>query len=168
MKIIEVDEELYRYIASNTLHIGESASAILRRLLGLEHQDNSDSTVAVPQTAQSVSQPGGEPLDVDQQALAQQRGAVGRFLYILGELYRHHGQEFAVVLDVKGRDRQYFADSKEALLSSGSSTNPKLIPGSPFWVITNNNTEKKRAMVAEVLEHLHYAEQQARDIIQLI
>lgn len=27
MKTIEVDDELYRYIAAHTLHIGESASA---------------------------------------------------------------------------------------------------------------------------------------------
>ncbi|MCW9718011.1 replication initiation negative regulator SeqA [Avibacterium sp. 21-599] len=33
MKIIEVDEELYQYIASQTRSIGESASDILRRLL---------------------------------------------------------------------------------------------------------------------------------------
>ncbi|MCK3657378.1 replication initiation regulator SeqA [Pasteurellaceae bacterium Pebbles2] len=35
MKIIEVDEELYQYIASHTQSIGESASDILRRLLNL-------------------------------------------------------------------------------------------------------------------------------------
>lgn len=35
MKIIEVDEELYQYIASKTQSIGESASDILRRLLDL-------------------------------------------------------------------------------------------------------------------------------------
>ncbi len=33
MKTIEVDDELYRYIASQTRHIGESASDILRRML---------------------------------------------------------------------------------------------------------------------------------------
>ena len=33
MKTIEVDDELYRYIAAHTLHIGESASDILRRML---------------------------------------------------------------------------------------------------------------------------------------
>ena len=31
MKTIEVDDELYSYIASHTKHIGESASDILRR-----------------------------------------------------------------------------------------------------------------------------------------
>ena len=35
MKIIEVDEELYQYIAGNTQSIGESASDIVRRLLNL-------------------------------------------------------------------------------------------------------------------------------------
>lgn len=35
MKNIEIDEELYQYIATNTQFIGESASAILRRLLNL-------------------------------------------------------------------------------------------------------------------------------------
>lgn len=33
MKTIEVDDELYQYIASQTRHIGESASDILRRML---------------------------------------------------------------------------------------------------------------------------------------
>jgi len=35
MKFIEVEDDLYRYIASQTESIGESASAILRRLLEL-------------------------------------------------------------------------------------------------------------------------------------
>ena len=44
MKTIEVDEDLYRYIASQTRHIGESASDILRRLLTL-----------TPRSAESLS-----------------------------------------------------------------------------------------------------------------
>lgn len=38
MKTIDVDEELYRYIAGHTQHIGESASVILRRMLNLGPQ----------------------------------------------------------------------------------------------------------------------------------
>ncbi len=48
MKTIEVDEDLYRYIASQTQHIGESASDILRRLLNVDGQPVE--TVDVPQT----------------------------------------------------------------------------------------------------------------------
>lgn len=39
MKIIEVDEELYQYIASQTQSIGESASDILRRLLNFSNKN---------------------------------------------------------------------------------------------------------------------------------
>ncbi|OOR98801.1 replication initiation regulator SeqA [Canicola haemoglobinophilus] len=39
MKIIEVDEELYQYIASQTKSIGESASDILRRLLNFPYSN---------------------------------------------------------------------------------------------------------------------------------
>lgn len=38
MKHIEIDEELYQYIASQTQFIGESASSILRRLLLIEQE----------------------------------------------------------------------------------------------------------------------------------
>ncbi|MCF0232721.1 MAG: hypothetical protein HUJ63_10775, partial [Enterococcus sp.] len=48
MKIIEVDEELYQFIASQTQSIGESASDILRRLLNL-------STSSVSSTALDFS-----------------------------------------------------------------------------------------------------------------
>lgn len=43
MKIIEVDEELYQYIAGQTQSIGESASDILRRLLNLPFSNISQS-----------------------------------------------------------------------------------------------------------------------------
>ena len=46
MKTIEVDDQIYHYIASRTLHIGESASDILRRLLALP-QDNALGAVTV-------------------------------------------------------------------------------------------------------------------------
>ena len=39
MKKIDIDDELYQYIASNTQSIGESASTILRRLLNI-HDEN--------------------------------------------------------------------------------------------------------------------------------
>lgn len=39
MKLIEVDEELYRYIASHTQYIGESASEILRRMFSLTQKN---------------------------------------------------------------------------------------------------------------------------------
>lgn len=52
MKTIEVDEELYRYIASHTQHIGESASDILRRMLNFR----AGQVVAASETATTKAQ----------------------------------------------------------------------------------------------------------------
>jgi len=90
MKYIEVDEELYRFIAGKTERIGESASDILRRLLGL------DATAVEPKAPADISQPSMEQgyrpntlpeaestLDFDNlfssAAIEAQKGAVGRF-----------------------------------------------------------------------------------------
>ena len=76
--------------------------------------------------------------------LAAQRGAVGRFLLILAALHRVHQNAFSAVCQIRGRDRLYFATSESALAESGSSTKPRQIPDSPYWVITNSNTTRKK------------------------
>ncbi|TMP35799.1 replication initiation negative regulator SeqA [Pseudoalteromonas rubra] len=176
MKKIEIDDELYQYIASNTQSIGESASQILRRLLNLNSVvQNAQETV---QPAEAVVQPQGEaePAAVSNDAsgnvfdilnkeeLAMQKGVVGRFLFILAAFHRSHKADFHKVLEIKGRDRIYFSTSKAALLESGSSTNPKNIADSQYWVMTNSNTTRKKMMLHEVALILGYSAQQAETI----
>jgi negative modulator of initiation of replication len=160
MKSIEVDEELYQYIASNTKYIGESASAILRRLLVID-QATAVVNETVKKNAEKVATPSPKnskvektekavankktitaktPVATDEVAeavveqtfsmtscqsifdvinkeeLAMQRGAVGRFLLILSNLNRVHPNQFAAILDIRGRDRLYFANSESACL----------------------------------------------------
>ena len=47
MKQIDIDDELYQYIASNTQSIGESASTILRRLLNLSGEKIQSANVEI-------------------------------------------------------------------------------------------------------------------------
>ncbi|EGM69945.1 replication initiation negative regulator SeqA [Shewanella sp. HN-41] len=167
MKYIEVDEELYRHIASKTERIGESASDILRRLLGLsvntveqtEPQAISqpsleaaqpESQIVLPVQATLVSAADFNQL-VDEHRLSLQKGAVGRFLFLLESLYQQSQESFSQILLIQGRDRLYFARSREELLQASPSANPKEIGSSGFWVTTNNNTAKKRAILSEVL-----------------
>jgi len=197
MKKIDIDDELYQYIASNTQSIGESASTILRRLLNLsdgntvaettsehsEHSEQETSTVepVKDNTTDKTQQPEPEaekatPPKASSQAkgnvfnvlnkeeLAMQKGVVGRFLFILAALYRSHKNEFVNVLDIKGRDRVYFATSKEALLESGSSMNPKNITDTEYWVMTNSNTTRKKMMLHEVALCLGYSSDDAEKI----
>jgi len=204
MKNIEIDEELYQYIASNTQFIGESASSILRRLTGfpaaeiaLEHSiDNSGTTVEASisdaddiMDANVVAQVTDESLApiteskeatsvvpsiedvlnyINKEELAMQRGAVGRFLLILAALYRVHNESFSVVSEIRGRDRLYFATSKDELSASGSSTKPLQIPDSPFWVMTNSNTTRKKMMLTKASLALGYSDMDAEQIRDLL
>ncbi|WP_462158300.1 replication initiation negative regulator SeqA [Pseudoalteromonas sp. GB56] len=183
MKKIEIDDELYQYIASNTQSIGESASTILRRLLNLQSADASVSAPAKVDEPQPVQEESQESVPVlqeqskpvpqsqgfvfdilNKEELAMQKGVVGRFLFILAAFHRSHKNTFDSVLNIKGRDRRYFATSKEELQASGSSLNPKNIDDSPYWVMTNSNTTRKKMMLHEVALELGYSKEQAEII----
>ncbi|GAB3015638.1 Negative modulator of initiation of replication [Bowmanella dokdonensis] len=165
MKTLEIDEELYRYIAAQTQHIGESASDILRRLLFSDTQPS----VEVLNEFQEEAMPEGDIIAaLSTSDVANKGSAVERFIGILTALAVAHGQDFARVLELKGRNRTYFATSKEALLAAGSSTNPKALPETAYWVVTNNNTRKKAAMLQEVARVLGYNASQSQQLIQLL
>lgn len=191
MKYIEIDDELYAYIASQTKQIGESASDILRRLL-LGESESKGPAVAAEAHAESaptalsnvveeVSEPttlspaeveivadSGDLFDrVTATAIAEHGKIVDRFLFVLGALHRIHGPDFAKVEGIKGKNRLYFATSKAQLLESGSSTNPKNIPDSSFWVVTNNNTGKKLAMLKQTMVTLGYSDSDVEALIAL-
>ncbi|QBJ71919.1 replication initiation regulator SeqA [Pseudoalteromonas carrageenovora] len=196
MKQIDIDDELYQYIASNTQSIGESASTILRRLLNLSGEKIQTANVELNQnnqtaittntlpSAEQVAEQVAEPTKVkapdavtpvkqksanvfnilNKEELAMQKGVVGRFLFILSAFYRTHKTDFSAVLEIKGRDRVYFATSKEDLVNSGSSMNPKNITDSEYWVMTNSNTTRKKMMLHEVALCLGYSAEQAEKI----
>lgn len=170
MKTIEIDDELYHYIAGQTQQIGESASEILRRLLlpeaGAVQIATVDPTPPVTVTkATTTVAPSQKVFDIlSKQDLQAELSVVGRFLIILSALARAHKNQFAAVLEIKGRNRLYFGRKEADLLEAGSSTNPKQIPNSDFWVITNSNTTRKKMMLTEAALKLGYNQTEAEQI----
>lgn len=168
MKTIEIDDELYQYIAGQTQRIGESASDILRRLL------LGDRVAEVEPEVLAVAEPDVTAVSsnifdlINRQDLQAEQSVVGRFLFILSTLARAHKKQFANVLEIKGRNRLYFGHSAEQLSEAGSSTNPKQIPNTDFWVITNSNTTRKKMMLTETALKLGYSEQDAERIRDLL
>lgn len=232
MKSIEIDDDLYAFIASQTKHIGESASQILRRLLlpedgatinagkGNKSEATSEvqdaapapipETVEVPlanakvaadKKTQSEAKVPSQPkaaapkkvvpaskrapvaeASVEQavtkvhakkdivdvittDALSTFTKRVDQFLFVLSAAHKLNEEAFSAVETIKGKNRTYFATRKEALLENGSSTNPKAIPDSPYWVVSNNNTAKKVSMLEQVLRVLGYKPEVVETII---
>ena len=164
MKTIEIDDDLYRYIASHTQHIGESASEILRRMLQVTDQALAaiDPAQPVPESlpktkAVNEKKPSDRVRAVRELLLsdeyAEQKRAVNRFMLILTTLYQLDAEAFSqAAQSMQGRTRLYFAGDELTLLQSGNHTKPKHISGTPYWVITNTNTGRKCSMVEHIMQ----------------
>lgn len=128
MKTIEVDEELYRYIASHTQHIGESASDILRRMLKFTAGQpvRALPAASAPQSVElEKAAPAQRPRDrvramrelLLSDEYAEQNKAVNRFMLVLSTLY---------TLDAAG-----FAAATEALTGVPAPISPAI--SRPCW-----------------------------------
>ncbi|MCE9925998.1 replication initiation negative regulator SeqA [Aeromonas rivipollensis] len=158
MKTIELDDDLYFFIASQTRHIGESASDILRRLL--EQPVKAGATVPAAPVAQPQPLADAMGLEalLDSGELQKEEKSINRFMLVLSTLYRDNPESFTQATEIKGRKRVYFSQDPEALRASGSTTKPKQVPDTPFWVITNTNTSRKQNMVAQLMASMGYDE----------
>ncbi len=173
MKTIEVDDELYRYIASHTLHIGESASDILRRMLNF----SAGQQIAIPAAAVETPKepvvdqntPSKAPVERAKDKVramrelllsdeyAEQKKAVNRFMLVLSTLYGLDAGTFAEATEsLHGRTRVYFASDEQTLLANGNQTKPKQVPGTPYWVITNTNTGRKCSMIDHIMQSMQF------------
>ncbi|MFT2090669.1 Negative modulator of initiation of replication [Paraglaciecola sp. 2405UD69-4] len=176
MKSIQIDDDLYHFIASQTQDIGESASDILRRLVMPDVAKPSQSSVTKTDSPVVTQAPLPKPVagpcqadavfaELEGQQLTSIPKMVERWLLVLSVIHKHHQGLFSKVLGMSGRNRTYFATSKETLLETGSSTNPKNVPGSEYWVITNNNTVKKINMLKEVAQTMGFDGSQVERLI---
>ena len=180
MKSIQIEDDLYHFIASQTQDIGESASDILRRLvmpesvLKTEQVNNVDETQTIhsedkntTQTEDLVCQASAVFSELEGQQLQAIPKMVERWLLVLSIIHKHNTQQFNKVLGMSGRNRTYFAIDKDTLLATGSSTNPKNVPGSDYWVITNNNTAKKINMLKEVAEQVGFTSPEIEQLVTI-
>lgn len=175
MKTIEIDDELYHYIASRTQAIGESASDILRRLLRLpaspqpfvlvqENMLNELKSLAkLPKDKKNLSAQEKIVKRVEfvlaSSQFIEENKVVNRFLQLLSALYVTNPEGFAHATEnIQGSERIYFAKDKEVILATGSSVKAKQIPDSPFWVITNNNTERKGIILNALMSAMELPE----------
>ena len=158
MKTIELDDDLYFFIASQTRHIGESASDILRRLLEQPVKAGTTVPAAPVVQPQSLADAMGLEALLDSDELHKEEKSINRFMLVLSTLYRDNPDSFTQATEIKGRKRVYFSRDPEALRASGSTTKPKQVPDTPFWAITNTNTSRKQNMVAQLMASMGYDE----------
>lgn len=168
MKTIEIDDQLYTYIASQTQHIGEDASSILRRLLAIKLADKPIKIVDNMNGCKTNSDDFSLIYKlIKGENFKQENKSVVRFLSILSLLYHWDSPQFSVAATLLyGRKRRYLATSESALDEYGKNTKPKAIIGTPYWVITNNNTNRKCHIIESIMNNMNFPCYVVEDVIQ--
>jgi negative modulator of initiation of replication len=157
VKTIVIDDDLYAFLLTQTQEIGEGASSIIRRLVGLSPKPGKPAA-EINERFDFLRQP----------ELYQHMNNVQRFLFLLGWAYRKHPDKFDIVTTIGGNRRKYFARDSVTLEKSGSSVNPRPIGDSPYWVITNNSTAKKMEMLSDVFRMLGYADEDTSAMLRMM
>lgn len=170
MKILEIDDEIYQYIAGKTEHIGENASSILRRLLSIPSCTETDNLVSAIKKEPFQKDKASDfsviqPL-LESSNFKQEKKIVLRFLSILSHLYHWDQTRFSLAaFFLHGSKRQYLATSENALKEHGRNTKPKLIANTPYWVVTNNNTARKCHILATLMQKMAFPQPVIEEVI---
>jgi len=88
-----------------------------------------------------------------------------KFMMMLTTMYLEKTKEFVEAADkTKGRTRAYLGTHLQDLLNSDNeeelvqfkASKPRAIPQTPFWVITNANTGRKRIILTQMMASMGY------------
>ncbi len=83
---------------------------------------------------------------------------VQRYLYLLRAVEQCRPLDFRQVLQVRGRSRLYFARARREIEAAGVGTQPRVIPGSSYWALTNIPSREKERIVRNVMTMLAFDE----------
>src|SRR5574341_856916 len=156
MPTIEIDNEIYEFLRNQIRDFNETPSIVLRRLLKAH-------LVPAPAATKSAQSPLTQ--FISDTTFGYLHTVTEKYLAILGFVRKQNPTEFQKIRQLNGRRRVYFGMSKAEVEASGKSTNPKMIPDSNFWAMTNAATQHKREILGKVLKILNYNEGDIKEAV---
>lgn len=155
MPQVELEMDALALLRLEARKDGDDLSACVRRLISSAHAKKGSKRITLDQVR--------IPERLTPESLATSYStAILRFMCALGWLSKKHGADFAMVQHYTGRGRTYFARNPQSIMDGGSSTNPKRIPESEFWVCTNLSNKMKGQILDGVMTILGYPPQDRR------
>ncbi len=88
----------------------------------------------------------------------ERESAVGKYLGILGWLYRNEEDRFVKTIEEYNRGKRvYFARERERIGKSGrGNLQVREIPNSPYWSLVTLDNKTKRGIIADILGIVGY------------
>jgi negative modulator of initiation of replication len=172
MQTIEIDDEVFGNLELVRKLTGLPHSQIVRQWMQ-QRVASPDSRAAAGSQASTPPPKQQAPVNARDKALCDyaqspgflaNRSVVDQFLSILSFLHKQNPDKFVALQSLEGRKRKYIASSEQELENSGTSVNPKKIPYTNFWVVTNNDTNNKKLLLRQALTLLGYSPETIRTV----
>jgi len=156
--------------AGNLTSITSSVTPISPRQEAVNDESSLFETVA-PGDLDSANVSVPEPLAhgvnalFDSEVFKTEAIITNKFMMLLATMYYENTHAFVEAADkTKGRTRDYLGQNLNALLAADSeeeqhlfkASKPRNIPHTPFWVITNANTGRKRIIITQMMASMGY------------
>jgi negative regulator of replication initiation len=169
MKSIEIEDDVYSALEKRVQRFGETPNDIIKRLLegssdsGSTAQKSPDKPTPLPESKKD------HPLI---QLITSPRYLVGdgkeRYFAILSFLYQKNPDHFSQLEGFKRGSRVNISKDVRKIESSGTSTNPQKLNGTPYYVMTNLDNKRKREILQDVLRLLRYPQEVMTEVIRSI
>lgn len=173
MQIIHVEDDVYQFLVSKRQGF-ETESETLGRELGILRK-NPGRTLSSQLTAEKPEALGASNTEhkairdfLQTSEFLVESSVAGKYLAILGWLCRRDPKKFEALLQLSGRSRSYFGRGAQDLEERGSGVKPQRIPHSQFWADTNNDTMRKRKMLATAMRVLRCGDDTIREAVSAL
>jgi len=167
MRAIEIEDDVFSELERASYLTKVPLAQIVRGLVIRSEPKSNASTFTPPGTRPAI-----EPTARDRKLCDYSRSpvflacrsVVDQFLSVLSFLHKENSDRFQILESMEGRKRKYISRSEQELEESGTSVNPKRIPNTGFWVVTNNATDDKKALLRQALTLLGYSGETIRSV----
>jgi len=163
MRTVELDDDLFNALEVVSNFVNTPVPQLLRQIVMDRIQPKPTASKPIA-TVRGQSYAPAQPSARDKKlrdhsrspGFLASRSVMDQFLNLLSFLYSENIDNFAILESMEGRRRKYIARSAEELESSGNSVNPKKIPSTQYWAVTNNSTDNKKVLLRQALTLLGY------------
>lgn len=154
MKTIEISEATFAALRERVQDFGETPDSVIQRLLA----GGGNQSPPLPEKPSEAS-----PLKALLETVTfRHLNGRDRYFRILRFLHDEKPEEFRNLVGLKFGKRVQIAADAETIEKSGKSTFPELIPGTPYWALTNLSNRSKRDVLLSVMRMLNYPEAEIR------
>lgn len=160
MKTIEISDTTFAALRERVQDFGETPDSVIQRLLA-GGGNQSPSLKEEPSEASPLK-------ELLESVTFRHLNGRDRYFRILKFLHDGKPEEFRNLVGLKFGKRVQIASDAETIEKSGKSTFPELIPGTPYWALTNLSNRSKRDVLFSAMRMLSYPESEIRLVLGAI